>query len=179
MTAPAGYIPYVPDTEKYYKFFKLQTRGSLDPHISIMRGGAKSGMLSIDRSLELYDPTWKKVGGNKAQLPSINYVTDTQNVVERSKALLKREKNTIKERPRQRRVSRSRKLKRDTSRAQSKKRTKSKKRNKPKKKIPKRGKGVVKSRGKGIKSRGKGVKSRGGKSLRSKIDIFSRKTKKK
>ena len=102
MTSPVGYKRYVPDPQKYYRYFKLQSQGKLDPHVSIMRGGERSAMMSIDRALELYDPDWKKeVEKEKMTVPKINFVTETQQVVEQAKAMLKRERENSKQKNKQ------------------------------------------------------------------------------
>ena len=128
MSLPIGYKLYTPDSEKYYRYFKLQATGKLNPAIPIMRAGERTAMMSIDRALELYDPGWRKnekSSKDKTEGPKINFVTEAQQGVTQSEALLKREKG-IKSVRRKKYVNQTLKRKQGTPQT-STKRTKRKK----------------------------------------------------
>ena len=85
------YKLYVPDVDKWTRFYKLQAEGKLHPHFSVQRGGKSQTMYSVDRCLELYDPTWKKdKKEDKPSEPEVVIVSPTQQVVEQAKAQQRR-----------------------------------------------------------------------------------------
>ena len=133
---------YVPDPDKWYRFYKLQAEGKLEPNISVMRGGERTAMTSIDRTLELYDPSWKKGNAEeKSDTPKFNFVSEPQQVAEQVQALLKLQKKGIKGEVRGKNVTTSAKRKRDAS-TQRKPPSKKRKKKAPAKKPSK----VVKSK---------------------------------
>jgi hypothetical protein len=128
MSLPIGYKLYTPDSEKYYRYFKLQATGKLNPEIPITRAGERTAMMSIDRALELHDPGWKKnekSSKDKMEGPKINFVTEAQQGVMQSEALLKREKR-IKGVRRKKYDSQSLKRKQDTPQTSTKRKKRKK-----------------------------------------------------
>jgi hypothetical protein len=125
MKSPIGYKLYIPDSEKYYRYFKLQALGKLNPELPLTRAGERTAMMSVDRALELYDPGWKKEKSSKDKLdgPKINFVTEAQQGVMQSEALLKRQKG-IKDVRRKKYASQSVKRKQDTPQSSTKRRKK-------------------------------------------------------
>ncbi len=88
------YKLYVPDHDKFYRYYKLTASGKVDPHIAVMRGGQKTSMMSMDRILDLYDPEWRKQKPEEkcSNEPKINFVSPTEQVVQQAKALQKLER---------------------------------------------------------------------------------------
>ena len=81
------YKLFVPDVEKWTRFYTLQAQGKLDPAFRVQRGGEWQTMRSVDRCLELYDPEWNKSRENKTKnQPKIVMTTETQQIVEQAKA---------------------------------------------------------------------------------------------
>ena len=81
------YKLFVPDVEKWTRFYTLQAQGKLEPAFRLQRGGRWQTMRSVDRCLELYDPEWKKSKENKkSDQPKIIMTSDTQQIVDQAKA---------------------------------------------------------------------------------------------
>jgi len=81
------YKLFVPDVEKWTRFYTLQAQGKLEPAFRLQRGGRWQTMRSVERCLELYDPEWKKSKENKTKdQPNLTMVSETQQIVEQAKA---------------------------------------------------------------------------------------------
>jgi len=91
------YKLFVPDVEKWTRFYTLQALGKLEPAFRLQRGGRLQTMRNVDRCLELYDPDWRKSREvKKMEQPKIVMATETQQIVEQAKATQKRQIQSIK-----------------------------------------------------------------------------------
>jgi hypothetical protein len=96
------YKLFVPDVEKWTRFYMLQAQGKLEPAFRLQRGGRWQTMRSVDRCLELYDPEWKQSRENKkSDQPKIVMASETQQIVEQAKARQAMEVKATQKRQRQ------------------------------------------------------------------------------
>ena len=108
-----NYKLYVPDTEKWTRYYQLQAQGKC---LISPRTGER---MDVDSFLELYGKDYKnepkKTKPKESPHPPVIMTSPTQQVVEQAKAELKRRRKSIKEKDSPRTVTPKKKSKRSTS----------------------------------------------------------------
>ena len=81
------YKLFVPNPDKYLRYFQLQASGMLDPYTNVMRGGRLKGSTDIDACLALYDQHHeRKYDKQQPNEPRIVVTSPMEQIVEQAKA---------------------------------------------------------------------------------------------
>ena len=88
------YKLFIPNPDKYLRYFQLQASGMLDPYTNVMRGGRLRGSTDIDACLALYDHHHEqKCDKIQPNEPSIVVTAPTEQIVAQAKAKQERDKS--------------------------------------------------------------------------------------
>ena len=88
------YKLFVPNPDKYLRYFQLQASGMLDLYTNVMRGGRLRGSTDVDACLALYDHNIERKHDKKqANEPSIVMTSPTEQIVTQAKAKQERQKS--------------------------------------------------------------------------------------